>query len=88
MTPCPKISRRKLSQIATKLRNSRRFSLSKVSRYTVDDALYFLTPIYNMPCSVLQISWTFVQSFRDGLVFPQVVLTRLAVINTCVCAST
>ena len=54
----------------------------------VDDALYFLTPIYNMPCSVLQISWTFVQSFRDGLVFPQVVLTCLAVINTCVCAST
>ena len=41
--------------------------------------------MYNMPCSVLQICWTFVQSFRDGLVFPQVVLTRLAVINIYMC---
>ena len=34
-TPCFQIVRRKLQQIATKLRNSRQFSPSKVSRYTV-----------------------------------------------------
>jgi len=34
-TPRPKISRRKLSQIATKPWNSRKFSPSKVSCYTV-----------------------------------------------------
>ena len=33
--PHPQILRRKLSRIATKLRNSRKFSPSKVSRYTV-----------------------------------------------------
>ena len=34
-TPHPKILRRKLSQIVTKSRNSRKFSPSKVSHYTV-----------------------------------------------------
>ena len=34
-TPRPQISRRKLLQLATKLRNSRTFSLSKVSHYTI-----------------------------------------------------
>ena len=54
-TPCLPISRRKLSQIATKPRNSQMFSSSKVSLYTVckSSPLSFSWPLHKWKESFL-----------------------------------
>ena len=55
-TPCPQILQRKLSQITTKPCNSRKFSPSKVSCYTV----------YNLPIYIYTRAYTNVHGERHG----------------------
>ena len=55
--PCSQISQRKLSQIATKLRNSRKYSPSKVSRYTVCVQKFFHSTTDAVRVGLMLWSW-------------------------------